>query len=139
MQPESAAIPMRKLTARSRVTNGWPFPEGCDGRKTEARRFRDLCAALVSEYSEERALTGTDHALIRQCAGLMVRCEQMQAAVIRDERVDEDALIRLSSEARRILGVLRRRTAKREPSAPDLRTYLATAAEPAPRSPDGSS
>jgi hypothetical protein len=134
IQADSAATPTRKRTARSRVTNGWPFPEGTDGRSSTARRYRDLISELTREHEQggERALTGTDLALVRQCAGLMVRCEQEQSRIVRGESANEDALIRMSGEVRRILSALRRRTVTREQNGPvGLAAYLATVA-PAP-------
>jgi hypothetical protein len=45
--------------------------------------------------------------LIRQAAGLTLRTEQMQAAIVRGEAVDNDQLIRLSSTAKRVLEAIR--------------------------------
>jgi hypothetical protein len=88
------------------VTNGSVLLEGIDGRSAKARRYRDLVGELVSEHGG--ALSTPERALIRQAAALMLRAEELQAAIVRGEPVDEDKLIRLSSEARRVLSRLKR-------------------------------
>jgi hypothetical protein len=118
-------VAVRSPTTRSKVTNGSRLLRGIDGRSADARRYRDLIVELVREHDGGGALSTTDLALIRQAASLTVRCEQMQSAVIRNEPIDEDMLIRLSSECRRILASLRKRTAKREPATPTLAEHLA--------------
>jgi hypothetical protein len=126
MQVVTADVAVRSPTTRSKITNGSRLLRGIDGRSADARRYRDLIIELVREHGGDGALSTSGLAMVRQAASLMLRCEQEQARVVRGEPVNEDALIRLSSEARRILSALRRRTAKCEPSTPDLASYLAT-------------
>jgi hypothetical protein len=132
MQGITVDIAARSPTTRSKVTNGSRLLRGIDGRSADARRYRDLIVELVREHGGESALSISGLAMVRQAASLMLRCEQEQARVVRGEPVNEDALVRLSSEARRILSALRRRTAKRERNV-DLAAYLAAST---PRSPD---
>jgi hypothetical protein len=66
--------------------------------------------------------------MIRQAAGLTLRAEQLQAAVVRGEAVDDDQLIRLSSTARRLLTAISAKAAKRKPPAPTLQDHIATRA-----------
>jgi hypothetical protein len=64
-------------------------------------------------------------------ATLNLQIEIMQEAVIRGEALDSDPLIRLTSEARRMLNRLRRRvTERRDQVAVPLREQLAREAEP---------
>ncbi len=63
--------------------------------------------------------------MIRQAATLL-GAEQLQAAVVAGLPVDADELIRLSSEARRILAGLQRRSSVTEPQEPTLAEYLAS-------------
>ena len=51
-----------------------------------------------------------DRALVRQGATLTMEAERMQAASIRGEAIDHDALIRLSNTVRRLQASLRSRT-----------------------------
>jgi hypothetical protein len=61
--------------------------------------------------------------LVRQAASLIMRGEQLQAAIARGEHVDPDELIRLTNTARRTLAVI----SKRERSKPaTLSDYLAS-------------
>jgi hypothetical protein len=63
--------------------------------------------------------------MIRQAAGLTLRAEQLQAAIVRGEAVDDDQLIRLSSTARRLLTAIAAKAAKRKPPAPTLQDHIA--------------
>ncbi|MDT2022816.1 hypothetical protein [Methylocella sp. CPCC 101449] len=103
-------------TTRSKVSNGTRLLENVDGRSSLARRFRDLYRAYEAEIGG--ALNEIDRGLIRQAASLSLRAERMQAAVVRGEEVDNDALIRLSGESRRIMASLRTKATKRRPSGP---------------------
>jgi hypothetical protein len=61
--------------------------------------------------------------LVKQAAALALRAESMQADIVSGEAVDHDSLIRLSSEARRILSSIKRRAEK--PKAPAIHKYIA--------------
>jgi hypothetical protein len=76
----------------------------------------------MAEHGGDEGST-TEQSAIRQAAAMMLRAEQMQAAVVREENVDNDALIRLSGEARRLLAGLRKRA--RPTQTPSLREHLA--------------
>ena len=77
--------------------------------------------------------------LIRQAAGLTLRAEQLQGAIVRGEAVDNDELIRLSSTAKRLLDAIRAKAAKNKPTgAAALQEYVARkAAEKAASALDG--
>jgi hypothetical protein len=110
-------------TLRSKVTNGSRLLQNVDGRSSSARRFRDLVRAYEAEAGG--VLTEVERGLIKQAAGLTLRSEQMQSAIVRGEAIDNDALIRISGEARRILSSIVTRAAKRKPAPPTLADYLA--------------
>src|SRR5436305_446958 len=88
-------------TNRSAVSNRSRILEGVDGRTTAARRFRDIC--LSYEQEAGGVVSEVERDLIRQAAGLTLRAEQLQAAIVRGEEVDNDQLIRISGTAKRIL------------------------------------
>jgi len=111
---------------RSAVSNGSRILDGIDGRSASARRFRDICRSYEAEAGG--TITEVERDLIRQAAGLTLRAEQLQAAIVRGEEVDSDQLIRLSSTAKRILGAISDKADKRKVPAASLKDYLAAKA-----------
>ena len=118
-RPKVASAPR----VRSRVTNGSKLLTGIDGRSATARRFRDLIADYAREHGGNAALSTAELGMVRQAAAITLRAEQLQAAIVRGEPVLADELIRLSSEARRILSSLRRRHGSKV-EAPSLSALL---------------
>lgn len=111
-------------TNRSAVSNRSRILDGVDGRSAGARRFRDICRS----YEEEAGgvVSEVERDLIRQAAGLTLRAEQLQSAIVRGEAVNNDELIRLSSTSKRILEAIHAKAAKRKaPASNDLQAYLA--------------
>jgi hypothetical protein len=82
---------------------------------------------LIADYAREAGgsavLSNAELGMVRQAAAITLRAEQLQAAIVRGEPVLADELIRLSSEARRVLSGLRRRHSRKAP--PSLAEYLA--------------
>jgi hypothetical protein len=113
------------VTNRSRLTNQRWALHGVDNRSTAARRFRDLCIGFAREAGAD--LTETETTLIRQAAATSLQSEALQAQLARGEPVDTDMIIRLSSEARRILAPITARAARRTGAqgASALDEYLA--------------
>ena len=74
-----------------------------------ARRFHELAAELAEELGGADRLTTVEMAMCNSAASLLLRSEQMQEAMQHGEFVNPDALVRLNSEARRVLTILRRR------------------------------
>jgi hypothetical protein len=95
---------------RSKISNG-RLLTSVDGRRAYARRFRDLVIAFEAEVGG--TLGELERGLVRQAAAVSLRTEQMQEALVRGEKIDDDALIRMSGEARRILSSLSGTTRKR--------------------------
>ena len=123
-------------TTRSAVSNRSRLLQNVDGRSSSARRFRDLVAAFEAEIGG--TLTEVERGLVRQAAALTIRAEQLQADIVNGKPVDSDALIRISSTAKRILGAIGEKAAKRKPAVPSLHDHVARrAAERANSSPDG--
>jgi hypothetical protein len=115
-----------KSRGRSAVSNGKQLHSNAipvDGRSHHARRFRDL----VSAYSDEigGTLSESESGLVRQAAALALRCEQLQAAIVRGEDVDDDLLVRISGTAKRLLGAIAVKSDGRKPAGPTLEDYLA--------------
>jgi hypothetical protein len=96
MRTQSArnSIAAVRPTNRSAISNRSRLLPGIDGRSATARRFRDICISYETEIGGN--VTEVERDLVRQAAGLTLRAEQLQAAIVRGEAVDNDELIRLS-------------------------------------------
>jgi hypothetical protein len=102
--------------------------------RSAARRFNDLRAQLVTDLGHEPTSI-VEKGMIHQAAALLLRCEQIQAAVASGEPVSAnlgDQCIRLSSEARRLVANLRKRAAHDDAASPGpLRLKIAEPEESA--------
>jgi hypothetical protein len=115
---------VKPAVKRTRYTNGIALPRVADGRSLAAKRFR----TLVKQFAHDLGggdLSAADQSLIRQAAHLQLEAEKLQMATIAGDRVDADSLIRINSEARRVIGMLQAKAAKARPSAPDLQEWIA--------------
>jgi hypothetical protein len=75
--------------------------------RTAVRRFNGLVLKFSRDLLGSRpALTTVEREMVRQTASMLIRAQQLQAAVIQGEPVDGDELIRTSSEARRLACML---------------------------------
>ncbi|KAA1174652.1 hypothetical protein FP026_29650 [Rhizobium tropici] len=108
MPSDNANIAALKPTARSRVTNGNALLDGVDGRSVAARRYRDLAMSFADELGGADKLTESETALVKQAAALTVRSEELQAALVRGEKVNEVEITRLTNAVTRTLAALRK-------------------------------
>jgi hypothetical protein len=114
--------PAYKRRARQTV-NGLELPR-TDGRTVASKRFRSLCEAFTAELGGQ--LSEVDQNLVKQASSLVLAAERFQVDVVNGADVDPDALVRVSSEARRILSTLRVKAAARKPApAASLADHLA--------------
>ncbi len=109
----------RKVHGRSAITNGKLLPRGFDQRSSAARRFRDLVTAFARELGQGEALSTREAALVKQAAAIVVRIEALQSAIVSGAAVDDDAIVRLSNTAHRLLSSLASGRKRKRP-APDL-------------------
>lgn len=121
---------LTKPTAASRVTNGRAILSDCDGRSKLARRYRDICRAIMADQGGIDRLSETRQQLIRRFAMLSVQAEEMEARLVQGGTVDlaeqsliASTLVRLATR----IGIDRR--AKNV--TPTLREYLEAGAETA--------
>jgi hypothetical protein len=126
MQNVTASTARRSAYAQSKVSNRRKLLLGIDGRSATARRFRDIIMDLVHECGGEESLSTAELGLIRQAAAMTLQAEVLQTRIVLGNPVSADELVRLSSEARRVMNSLNKR--KPEPAVPDLRSYLASLA-----------
>jgi protein-tyrosine-phosphatase len=106
------------------------MPREADGRTIQARRYKQLVQAYSAELGD--SLTEADRGMVASAAAIAVRIEKLRSDIVRGLDVAEDAIIRLSSEHRRLLVSLRAKADKRKPAGDAaLREHLARYAAPA--------
>lgn len=107
-RPEMCTRPAPDRTGYAATAPRKHRPSRPDGRTTSARRFTALVAAFTSEIGG--TLTESESGLVRQAAALALRCEDLQAAIVRGEVIDDDLLVRISGTAKRLLGAIGAKT-----------------------------
>jgi hypothetical protein len=85
-------------------------------RTVTARRLRSLIAAYEAELGG--TLTEQDKTLIRQACTMQLAIEELERKIVEGREVDADAIIRLSSEHRRLQSALRSREVKAKAAGP---------------------
>ena len=83
-----ALAPKRKPEARSRITNGADVLPGVDGRTLIARRFYDICQALISDQGGQTNVSEAKIQMIRRFAAACVMAEAMEAKLARGEEIN---------------------------------------------------
>jgi hypothetical protein len=95
-----------------------------DGRRSAARRFRDLVADFARDLGGEGALSAAELALIRQAAAITLQCETLQIMLLNGDAVASDDLVRLTNASTRILTALGATRHKRQPAHVPLRDRI---------------
>jgi hypothetical protein len=70
-------------------------------------------------------LSESESSLVRQAAAMTLRAEQLQAAIVRGEAVDDDLLVRISGTGKRLLGAIASKSTDRKPVVQTLRVAVA--------------
>jgi hypothetical protein len=85
----------RKSHGRSRVSNGRDLLPDIDGRSLVARRYRDICGAIVVDQGGADRLSESRLQLIRRFAAAAVLAEQLEARLANGEQINiaEHALL----------------------------------------------
>jgi hypothetical protein len=109
MQNVTVSPARRSVYAQSKVSNRRKLLLGIDGRSATARRFRDIIMDLVHECGGEENLSTAELGLIRQAAAMTLQAEVLQTRIVLGNPVSADELVRLSSEARRVINSLSKR------------------------------
>ena len=99
--PTARAKDVKKYT-RSRITNHVDLLPDVDGNSSQARRFRDLVLALISDSGTLDMCSEIRLGLIRRLAAVTVKSEWLEAAMINGEEVDTATLCQLASTALRL-------------------------------------
>jgi hypothetical protein len=111
---------------RSRATNHRDLlPHISDGRLTQARRFRDLVRALISDAGGFDNCSEVRLGLIRRLAAATVLSEDIEAKAVNGEPVDIGQFCQLASTTVRLAQRLGVERVARD-VGPTLQQYLAT-------------
>jgi hypothetical protein len=97
-------------------SNGRLLSKSVDLRSAAGRRFRHLVQSHIEDFGGEANLTEADLGLIKQSVALQLHAEQMQEAIVRGEKVDADALIRISGISRRLLETISGKSERTKPA-----------------------
>lgn len=97
MPAESNVLAPRKPTARSRVSNGSDLLPNVDGRSATARRFRDICSAIIVDQGGLDRLSESRLQLIRRFAAAAVLAEQMESKLVEGTAIDLSEHAQLAS------------------------------------------
>jgi hypothetical protein len=106
--------------------HGWP--KGVSGNPAGARvraeRVAELFESMAADVGGADALSVVDRALVMQACQLLARAERAKST---------DAVVRLTSEARRLVRSLRKRAPAAKAPGQSLAEYLAANHGPAPQ------
>jgi hypothetical protein len=82
----TAALPRRSATVRSKLANGSKLLPLTDGRSATARRFRDLYEDICADLGGMDLLSEGQKQLARRAAMLSAEAERLEALAARNER-----------------------------------------------------
>jgi hypothetical protein len=94
---KSSAGHGRKPRYRSAISNGNGLLPHTDGRSAIARRYRDICAAILIDQGGADRCSESRTQLIRRFAAAAVIAEQMEARLASGEQIDIQEHATLSS------------------------------------------
>src|SRR5262245_35092729 len=77
-----------KVYARSRITNGKDVLPGIDGRSLIARRYRDICNAIIVDQGGLSQCSESRQQLIRRFAAAAVLAEHEEAKLASGEQIN---------------------------------------------------
>jgi hypothetical protein len=110
---------------RDAMSNGRLLARDIDLRSSAGRRFKFLTASYADEFGGLDQLSAVDRELVRQAATLSLTSERLASDVAKGAAIDGDMLVRISSELRRVIGMLRAAAARNEPPPPSPITWWA--------------
>jgi hypothetical protein len=120
-------MPTAARRSTRKTASGIRLPR-VDARTRASRRYLELVQTFESEIDHK--LTEVDRVMVKQAASLTMQAEDVEASVVKGLPVDPDLSIRLTSEVRRILAILKGHGSRRTESSAvdDLQSYLANQA-----------
>ncbi len=121
---DSAAVATPSPTTRSRLTNGRDlFLGDVDGRSREARRYRDVYAALIAHLGGDGHASEVKCHLAKRASALIVWAEVEEGRLAAGEMLDVQTYTTAVNALRRLLGDLGLERAARDVTPP-LADYL---------------
>jgi hypothetical protein len=117
--------PLRAKTTRSRATNRPEYACVVDGRSAQARRFRDIAAAILIDQGGPENCTEARIQLVRRFSATCVLAEQLEARVASGEQVDVSEHALLCSTLHRLAGRIGIDRVPRDVSTPTLDDIVA--------------
>ena len=109
---------------RSRITNGSAVLPGVDGRSLIARRYKDICAAILTDQGGDDMCSESRRQLIRRFAAAAVLAEQMEARLANGEEIDISEHALLTSTMVRVAQRIGVDRIPRDVSSPSLADIL---------------
>jgi hypothetical protein len=91
----------RRRSAPSPPHQRWRRPATHRRQASSSRRFKELAETFTCEFGSN--LSAIDQSQVQQLVTLTMTGEQMSADVAGGKPVDADTLIRINSEARRLM------------------------------------
>jgi hypothetical protein len=83
-----AVVERRPSKQRSRLSNGTKLLPDLDGRSAMARRFKDICAAVLIDQGGADQCSESRLQLIRRFSATAVLAEQMEARLANGEEIN---------------------------------------------------
>ncbi len=124
MPSDSTTVTAPSSTTRSRLTNGRDlFLGDVDGRSREARRYRDVYAALIAHLGGEDHASEVKRHLAKRASALIVWAEVEEGRLAKGEELDVQTYTTAVNALRRLLGDLGLERVARDVTPP-LSDYL---------------
>jgi hypothetical protein len=124
LEVASATPGSKAKHGRSRATNHRDLlPKIKDGRATQARRFRDLVHAFISDAGGIDNVSEVKLGLVRRLAAATVLSEEIEAQAVNGEPVDINTFCQLASTPVGLATRLGLERVARDISVPDPLTY----------------
>jgi hypothetical protein len=117
-------VARRPRGIRSRITNGSAVLPGVDGRSLIARRYKDICAAILTDQGGDDMCSESRRQLIRRFAAAAVLAEQMEARLANGEEIDISEHALLTSTMVRVAQRIGVDRIPRDVSSPSLADIL---------------
>ena len=109
-------------TTRARASNDATFLAGVDRRSSDARRYRDVVRAIVSDLGGDDVLSEAQRQIASKAAFLALRLEMMQCQSLAGGEIDLPLFGALADRLRRLLETLGLQRVPREVET--LESYL---------------
>jgi hypothetical protein len=115
--------------SRSKIANGKGFLSNIDARSSTARRYKDICGAVLRDLGGIDACSQTTVEIVRRFSAIAVLAEGLEAKIVRGESVNSAEFCLLASTLVRLATKVGLRRIPRSVQTPSLSEYLDMGAE----------